>query len=353
MKSGLELGGKRMPRRWLFGSIALFTLFTRLASASSSRETESFRIDSPVKGAAIETIWIIDDAPASAALVQSLKQSYSYFLKDLRAAGVHQTALVLSANAAYWRGTVLHPCEESPAVDSNDPQAEKKFVDRVNLSLRAAKLQDWPRSSIWSVLYLLGSLSNLEGMGTEFWKAGVPVEVIFVGESPDGYTSFQRLYPDWVSATLPTYQAAFLNVAHESQKGWRISAMAPAGELGRSLRPRPLVGKTAYGYLTEASFGRQYPTDDPHFDMDEALHDHASQLIFRAYVHAKARLKLNQHPKSTASVHVSIGNYTLPADSGSNKDAWRYDPTTNSVLLHWYLLENQQWKPGDSVRVEY
>ena len=82
-------------------------------------------------------------------------------------------------------------------------------------------------------------------------------------------------------------------------------------------------------------------------DRAQALRTYADQVIFRAYVAAKKRIKLSKTPFKPEEIKVSIGNTALPADK------WEYDASSNEVVIKWHLIDFATIKPGDKIKIEY
>ena len=228
---------RRVISVWTVYALACTGAIVQKAAGRDSN-VDTFRIDAPVSGARSESFWVIDSTSVTQETANSLKRSFSYYLKDLRSSGVQQSIIVLSGNAASWPATAVRRDGESMTIDSANPKADVLFADRVGLATDAGdNTNGWPSSPMWSTQLFLNRIPDLdpslESMSPAFWRQGVPVEVMLISDAPDAYPIYQRYYPDWAEATPSRYHETFVRTAADSGKGWRLSAIAPGTEIGK------------------------------------------------------------------------------------------------------------------------
>lgn len=171
----------------------------------------------------------------------------------------------------------------------------------------------------------------------------------------------QRDHFAWYTKNLPEkywkaedYAKSFIATHSNEKKAYRVSAIAPEcpSLIDASGDPTSTAPENAYRIVVDKTGGKYYATGCD-FDMSATLHDYAKRVIFRAFVHAKGRLKLEKTPIETQTIKVWVGNVLLPGNTGAVSDKWRYDGSTNEIILYWHLIDQGQINPGDKIKIEY
>ena len=178
------------------------------------------------------------------------------------------------------------------------------------------------------------------------------MDALIVTQSRDHYKYFTANKPQaaWVPAT---FADSFIDTHEKELKPYRISTIAPECPKLVSSDTATAAPENSYSVLTNMTQGMYYKASDCKFDIKPFLEDYAKKVIFRAYVHAKNRVKLSKAPMDLSTLKVSVAGIELKGNTGSVDDKWKYDASTNEVIIYWYLIDQGQLKPGDEIRIEY
>jgi hypothetical protein len=175
------------------------------------------------------------------------------------------------------------------------------------------------------------------------------MDVLIATNAADNFTHYYKGTPqDGFSALEFAHE--FTQIHQKEPKPYRISAIA-SGSCVEDGNGHPVSADSTYATLTSATGGKLYPTNAVAADMQ----DFAQQVIFRAYVYAKHRIKLSHTPTDPTGngITVSIGSTILNGNTGSSTDQWSYDASTNEVVLNWQNIDFSIVHPGDMISIKY
>ncbi len=289
---------------------------------------DGIRIDDPVPGARIDNLWVVDNSPnpcsGESCLIQDLRQSIDEYYAELDRAGVHHYGIYLSSDACLYR----KPIKDSRGkvlLSWDDRSWVRSFNDRIDNSPGDTSMSS-PMIATWSFLY-----SQVTSVSSPYFEANVPMEGIFISPSGDQYRNYGwSEISGWGPAKYAQY---YLDEHAKAKKPLRISALAVAGS-------------PSYQASVNASGGKYYAYTGSS-SVERGIKDFAQQVIFRAFVAAKKRVKLSKVPTDSSSIKVSLAGVPLAANQ------WRYDATTNEIEVYWYLIDQTKLKAGDRLTIVY
>jgi hypothetical protein len=318
-------------------------------------QTDVVQVDTPVLGAPAENLWVIDNSHHCDKTIQKLKQNIGIVYDDLKNAGVNFGTVMLSADAKEFKGQpITNPGEKYLLSHELDKSSwVTSFNNRLGQALSEAKgwCHNCFNSPIWSMYLFYDSLPNIgELYHNGYVMPGVPADTMIVTHQKDHYKKFTK------GTALQSYGPEdflrdYLSFHKREQKVLRISAIAPecgegGGLIETSGEPATVAPANAYGTLVNGTKGQYFPTKC-NFDIVPALHKFASQVILRAYIHAKHRVPLTKTPLDPATITVKLGGVAVPADK------WKYDSSRNEIQLYWHLIDDGTVKPGDKLEITY
>ncbi len=291
-------------------------------------DEDSVVIDAPVPGARVDNIWVVGNNPdpcsGAHCLITKLKENIDVYYDALKAADIHHYGVYLSSDACLYttpikdsRGKVLMAWDDSLWV--------KSFNNRVD---RSPGRKDWSSLLVanWQFLYTAGS-----SIPAPFFAGRVPVETLYVSDEADSYS---RAYAAWmpIKNWSPTdYLDYFKGIYGKYKKSHRTSALA--------------IDSSAYKTVVTGTGGKYYTYGA--VNTRASLADYAKQVVFRAYVNAKDKVKLSKVPADPSTIKVAIAGKSLAADQ------WKYDAASNSVEVYWSLIDINQFKSGDKLVISY
>jgi hypothetical protein len=290
-------------------------------------DSDSIRIDDPVPGARIDNLWVVDNSPdpckGESCLIGALRESIDIYYRALAAARVEHYGIYLSSDACNF---------SKPISDSNgelllrwdDRSWTRSFNSRISRS-RGDKHFSSPLIAIWQ--FIDGPLMRVP---KPYYEPKVPMEMFIATPSGD-------LYKNYTNSSVTGWQPArFLKYYQDehlrAEKPLRISALGPDSS-------------AAFQTITQGTQGKLYNVNS--VSVDSAIRDYAEEVIFRAFVTAKKRVKLSKVPADPASLKLTLAGVVLQPNQ------WRYDAATNEVEVFWNLIDMSRLKPGDRLLIEY
>lgn len=308
-------------------SLVLATLI--ISVLPDAPHEDGVRIDEPVPGARVDNLWVVDNSPdpcvGQSCLIHWLRTSVDTYYSKLEKAGIHHYGIYLSSDACAYR---------KPIVDSrgqvllswDDRMWTKSFNNRIDRS-RGQAFYNSPVVATWNFLY-----SSLLTAPAPYFESKVPMEAIFISQSGDQYKNYA--WPQIAGWTPSQFAQYSLSEHKKANKSLRISALA-------------VSGSGAYQASVNATAGKYYSYNGTRTSVDLAIDDYADQVIFRAYVNAKKRIKLSKTPTDPTTIKVTLAGSVLPATH------WKYDAATNEVEIFWNLIDLSALKPGDRIVIQY
>jgi len=319
-------------------------------------QIDQIAIDQAVPGAPSDNLWIVDTSDQCSSLTQAFKKNIGYYYDILNKAQIHHSGVYLSANAKKWDGKPVYDATVSPLLLWTDLNIGTAFQKRMEMAGRddwEARCSNCYNSPIWSMFRFYEQLPGItEIYHNKYFDVGVPMEALIVTQQRDHYKFFASGKPQasWVPTT---YADSFIETHDKEMKPYRISTIAPECPSLYTEKEAVAAPENAYKVLTNKTRGDYYKSTDCNFNIKPFLEDYAKKVIFRAYVHAKNRVKLSKVPMDPSTLTLFVSGLPIKGNTGSPDDKWKYDPATNEVIIYWYLIDQGQLKPGDQIRIEY
>jgi hypothetical protein len=291
-------------------------------------DEDSVVIDAPVPGARVDNIWVVGNNPdpcsGAHCLITKLKENIDVYYDALDAADIHHYGVYLSSDACLYT-TPIKDSRGKVLMAWDDTQWVKSFKNRVD---RSPGRKDWssPLVANWQFLYTAGS-----SIPAPFFAGRVPVETLYVSDEADNYS---RAYAAWMPVknwSPADYLDYFEGIYSKYNKSHRTSALA--------------IASSAYKTIVSGTGGKYYTYGT--VNTRDSLADYAKQVIFRAYVNAKDKVKLSKVPSDPSTIKVAIAGKPLAANQ------WKYDAASNSVQVYWNLIDINQYKSGDKLVITY
>ncbi|MBY0371035.1 putative Ig domain-containing protein [bacterium] len=287
---------------------------------------DDIRIDDPVPGARIDNTWIVNNEsnPCSGetCFVSELRQAIRIYYDELNRAQVAHYGVFLAADACTYRSPI-RDSQGRLLLKYTDTDWVQSFNNRIS---RAAGGWDYssPITAFWN--FLANSLSLAPA---PYFEQVVPMDVLILSEGDDKYRNFSG-WPvsGWTPANFTQY---YKNVHAQSYKPLRISALA--------------ASSNAYNTAVTGTKGKYYQYG--RVDFQASIRDYAQDVIFRAMVTAKRKIKLSAVPKDPSAIQVTLAGNPLA------NTYWRYLVATNEVEVFWYLIDLSTLKPGDHLTIQY
>lgn len=178
------------------------------------------------------------------------------------------------------------------------------------------------------------------------------METLIVTQQRDHYKYFSAKKPQagWSPAQ---YADSFIDTHDTEMKPYRVSTIAPECPQLYTQHELTAGPENAYRVISSKTRGDYYKASDCNFNIKPFLEDHAKKTIFRAYVHAKNRVKLSKTPIDLKTLKLTVAGIEIKGNTGGTEDQWRYDAATNEIVIFWYLIDQGQLKPGDQIQIEY
>ncbi len=290
-------------------------------------DSDSIRIDDPVPGARIDNLWVVDNSPdpcsGESCLIGSLRESIDIYYRALAAARIEHYGIYLSSDACNFT---------KPISDSNgelllrwdDRAWTRSFNSRISRG-RGDKKFSSPLIAIWQ--FIDGPLMRVP---KPFYEPKVPMEMFIATPSGDMYKNYTN---SSVTGWQPSRFLKYYQDEHvRAEKPLRISTLGPESS-------------AAFQTITQGTAGKFYSVNSS--SVDNAIRDYAEEVIFRAYVTAKKRVKLSKVPTDPASIKLTLAGVVLQPNQ------WRYDAATNEVEVFWNLIDMSRLKAGDRLVIEY
>lgn len=305
-------------------------------------QSDTVQIDEAVPNAPAENLWIVDNSYCGTGknpLVMGLKNGIQAFFDKLEAAKIAHTGAYLSSDFPKWQGVPIPDKDGNVLFGWKDSSLADRFIERLGV----ANSGHCNSSPIWTMFQIDEKAPTFEIYHNGYFTQGAPMDALIVTLHADQYKTFAKKteQQSWKPAD---YADSFIAFERKEGQPYRISAVAPECPSREPLAISPK--ENPYRVLVDKTHG-QYFTHDCNFDMDKALAEYADQIIFRAYVSAKRRVKLSKTPFDPAGIKVSIGGKALPSS------VWSYDATKNEIVVRWELIDFSTLKAGDKLKVEY
>lgn len=326
-----------------------------LITVKPGTQVDTIAVDQPVQGAKAEYVWVVDNSNKCDKTIAALKKDIGVFYDALAQAGLTHAGVYLSADAHKWDGLPIRGDNEGILMLSSDDDIVNTFRKRTDLANSNDHCGNCYNSPIWSMFRFYERAPGLsEIFHSGFFMAGVPNDVMIVTHQTDHFKYFTKNKPAVKNFTADDFATSFLAFEGEQQQAYRINAIAPQCPtlIEGSGQPGTSAPENAYNVVVTRTNGKYY-VNGCDFDMPKTLSDYAQRIVFRAYVHAKARVKLTKTPIDATTVKLTIGNVAIPGNTGAATDKWSYDAQTNEVVIKWNLIDQGQIKPGDLIRIEY
>ncbi len=299
---------------------------------------DSVIIDEPVPGARSDNLWIVDNnrdqCSGQSCFIQELRDSIDAFYNEMERARIEHYGIYLSADACTYR---------SPIRDSRNQvllvHGDRNWVSSFNSRIsKSPSDPTWnsPLTALWQFLF-----TSVTNVPTPYFEARVPMDVIMMSPNNDRYSNFtHHTAPHWqtIAGWTPSrFLEDAVGVHKFAEKSLRISALAINNSAYQTMVNGTRVPPSAKGtYFTYKSS-----------QMEDQLYQYAQEVIFRAYVTAKKRIKLSKTPTDPTSISVTIGGRKLATNQ------WSYDRAANEVEIYWHLIDMSQLKPGERLVVQY
>ena len=312
---------------------------------------ETIQVDSAVPGARSENFWVVDNSKHCDKTIKLLKRHISVYYDALKSAGINHNGVLLSADAHKHDGRPIQEPGQMMLMKSDNPSWVSDFTRRVDYAFSPGFCGNCYNSPIWSIYRFIERAPGLEIYQNGFFMTGVPVDGLIATHQRDHYKWYTKKIPVLKDWKPQDYAKHYLDFFAREKQSLRISAIAPKCGAGGTMLE--LSGdetsagpENAYRIVVDKTGGRYYAMGCD-FDMVATLKDHATRVIFRAYVHAKHRIRLTKIPLSPNSISVTLGGSPLPPG------LWTYDAGTNEIVIYWHLIDMNTVKPGDLIRIRY
>ena len=288
---------------------------------------DSIRIDEPVSGARVDNTWIVDNRmdPCSgeSCFISELRQSIGIYYNELDRAGIAHYGVYLAADACNYRAPI-RDSQGRYLLKYTDRDWVQSFNSRISRSAGGIDFSS-PVVAFWQFLN-----SSVSSAPAPYFESQVPMETLILSSTDDKYRNFYHWAP--ISGWVPSnFLAYYVNTHRNAAKPLRISALA--------------AQSNAYNTVVTGTGGKYYRYGQ--VDFASSIRDYAEQVIFRAYVTAKKRIKLTRVPSNPASIKVTLAGAPLAADK------WRYLAASNEIEVFWNLIDLSGLKPGDRLVIEY
>lgn len=314
-------------------------------------QTDTVQIDTPVKGAKAENLWVIDSSNLCSLLMDNLRNTIQTYFDALAAAGLHDTGIYLSADAHKWDGLPIHDNSQNMLMMWSDPDRGSDFNARMDWANNGdpGTCGNCFNSPIWSMLRLDQRATDPELAQiyqNGFWDPYTPMDVMIISQQRDHYPTFAKGTPQ-ASFTPDDYATYFKQFSAQQKQPYRISVTAPACPRLVTTQPAAAGDEDAYQDLVTDTNGQYYTLSACGDDLTSYLADYAQKVIFRAYVNANGTIKLTKTPIDATTIQVTLGGTALPAAD------WTYDATNNQVIINWYLIDQSTLTPGEQIAITY
>lgn len=324
-----------------------------------SVQIDTVQIDTKVPGAPSEYMWDMDNSDHCDKTMRALKQNIGIFYDKLKAAELHHFGIMLSSDVKQFGAEPIRN------KNTGDPMLLKwdannlvsAWRERLDLAYSVGHCNNCNSSPIWAMYRFFERLPNdfTEIYRKDYFMPSVPSDSMMVSHQMDHYKYYTKNLPEPLKNYTPNdFARDFIQIHRKEEKSFRVSAIAPECPtlLETSGDPQSVGPSNSFATIVNKTGGKYY-TSKCDFNAVQVLNEFADAIIFRAYVHAKQRVKLSKVPSVVSSIKVKVGGVTLPPPTGSSGDKWTYDAGTNEIVLKWYLIDEGQLKPGQKIEIEY
>lgn len=290
-------------------------------------DEEIIDIGAPVPGARVDNLWIVDNSQDACTgehcLVKELKLNIDAYYAALKAAEVHSYGVYVATDACKYKAPIADSSGKVLLAWDNTNWVAS-FTSRVNRAVGQPEFNS-PLVATWQFLNTAGT-----SIPAPFFARRVPMEALIVSDATDKYSNYQHWAPikGWAASD---YLAHLTNVHKKADKPVRVSALA--------------IGSKAYDTLRTGTHGEYYTYGS--VSVRVALQDYAKNVIFRANVAAKQKIKLTKTPADPNALNVTLAGKPLGTDK------WKYLSATNEIEVYWHLIDLHELKPGDKLVIRY
>lgn len=315
-----------------------------------SVQEERIVLDTPEPDAPTEILWVVDNSRETSKYINSLWEGIRDFYTILNQAELRHVGAFLSARN--WSGVPVRKGGRGPfQMHWSDIDIASDFQQRTDL----VSCDEVRNSPIWSLNQFYEKAPSLNELyHQEYFTAGVPMEVFIFTAQDDDFSVFAKGTAH-EGKTASDYVGDFETFHLDERQPYTVSAIdlrCPAPALiteNNEIRPHYLT-------LTLGTFGTYYH-HTPQCDdrVRSALLNYSQSVMHRAYVYAKKRIKLKDHPFDPKAIDVSIYHFKkipLKGNTGSADDQWYYDATTNEIIVQWHQIR-MPINRGDELVIEY
>jgi Putative Ig domain len=317
--------------------------------------TITVQVDTPVPGASVENLWIIDNSKHCNQLMDALRRDIHLYFGALKTANLHFSDVYLSSDAHWMDGTPIRNNNDVILWSDKDVNPTQEFLERLKngFSHPSGLCHNCFNSPIWSMFRFYDKVPSMTDIyHNGYMMPNVPMDAMILTQQRDHYEAFAKGTPQ-ASWTATDYAKNFISFHTAQMKPYRVSTIAPACPRLVTEQPTSAGPENAYQVLTKATQGTYYPVENCGFNLQTVLADYAAKVIFRANVTAKTTIALTPPPIDLTSIKVSIGGTSIPGNTGSSTDKWYFDSATNSVVFRWYLIDLSTIKPGQMISISY
>lgn len=316
-------------------------------------------VDTPVANAKAENLWVVDNSSHCDKTIKELKKYIGVYFTELSAQQfpIQHSGVYLSSDAHKWDGLPIRAPGQAMLMKWTDPNQAGEFNKRVDEGYSSGACGNCYNSPIWTMFRFYNRLE--QGLLNEIYHNGymmpdVPMDAMMISNQKDHFPWYSKNTPQkpWTAAD---YANNFIAFHTKEKKAYRVSAIAPACPhelLETSGDDSAAAPENAYRVVVDKTGGRYYLAGC-NLDMAAYLRDYAKRVIFRAYVHAKHRIRLSATPIQTNTIELRIGEVLIPGNTGSASDKWSYDAGSNEVIINWFMIDQGQIKPGDTIKIKF
>jgi hypothetical protein len=258
--------------------------------------SDRVQLGAKTAGASTELVLLLDPAVRSRDVVEGVEKSLPELRDYLAREGVHFTTSVLYNNAG-WKN---YSAAQSP---------------------------------LWT-FYTWANPKN---------QTQPVVEALVVTRQADQFNWFTQQYPKHQGIPAQEYIQALSQNYRKANRSLRVSAIAPLCE------SREKSGFT-YDAWVKSTGGVQF-TNPCKARPREWLLNWGQSVRFWAQMAAKSEIKLSHPPVLASQIEVSLGGNSLISTASSR--TWRYDSSTQSVLIDWSKIDKRSLKASDWLEVKY
>ena len=312
---------------------------------------DDIRVDEPVPGARVDNLWVVDNSEACngyKCLMPQLEKNIDVYFNALDKAKIHYLGMYMAGDQCNYPNPItdkkkrlLFSWEFNDNAKSFEQRMEKAEGDRY-----------WNSPLVAMTRFFRIKPSDFPA---PFFEPKVPMETMLITSHPDQYKRYQTKGSSIRGWDPDDFADHYIDLLDKAKKPLRVSAIAPkcpktsypttGYHRNDTCRTTSGSGENAYQVIVRRTKGKYY-TYFNGAKVRAFLEDYADEVIFRAYVTAKKRIKLSQTPADPSKIEVFLAGKKLTS-------GWRYDSGTNEIVFDWDKIDISGLKPGDRIEIRY